>query len=54
MARIARGATPADVREFPSQARRKPPVSPAGLVGPKRSPLGTRTPKARIARGATP
>ena len=26
----------------------QPPVSPAGSVGPERSPLGTRTPKARL------
>ena len=32
----------------------QPPVSPAGSVSPERSPLGTRTPRARIARGATP
>ena len=32
----------------------QPPVSPAGSVGPERSPLGTRTPKARIDSGGTP
>ena len=32
----------------------QPPVSPAGSVGSGRSPLGTRTPVARIAQGATP
>ena len=32
----------------------QPPVSPAGSVGPGRSPLGTRTPKARLAPGGLP
>ena len=32
----------------------QPPVSPAGSVGPERSPLGTRTPKARLAPGGLP
>ena len=38
----------ADVRDRLDQARHKPPVSPAGSVGPGRSPLGTRTPRREL------